>query len=394
MLGDVLSSFRVPKFWWFVLAGPAAALASTSGGCSAGASKAFSTASGGAYTVSVTTAMGGSVLTIGTGGSGAGMLVTACSADAGCGGDLLCLTATTSYAVFGGGAPNGFCTKACSSDSDCASLGGVCYKMDPTQNGACTLPCTLDHNQEDPVSEVFAPLSNQKCLGRPDVRCARLGATMGGVCLPTCGDDAECAGRSCDPRTAVCVDTPNTGAPLGAPCDPTADAGVCAGLCVGFQNGSAMCSDPCVVGGFPDAGITLPYDCHGADAGLCAFHPSGYGPGDTGYCTPACTTQSACQNPNFWCFGVSQLTPSTHLGYCFAAAACPNGQIDCEPPPDAGDLDAAAADGGYLCTATPLGPFCLDPTFPLGFIDAGLGDGGDAAADGGTDATMDASEGG
>jgi hypothetical protein len=282
--------------------------------------------------------------------------------------------------------------------------------MDPTQPGLCTLPCTLDRNQDNVVSGVFGSLSTEKCLGHPDLRCARLGATMAGVCLPTCGDDAQCDGLSCDPRTAVCVATPNTGDPLGAPCDPTADAGTCAGLCVGFQNGSAMCSDPCVIGGYgADGGGTLPYDCHGADAGLCAFHPSGYGPGDTGYCTPACTTQSACQNPNFWCFSVPELTPSTHLGYCFAATACPKGQVDCEPPPDAGpdgttsdggDFDAGVWDGGYLCTSTPLGPYCLDQTFPLGFIDGGLPDGGssdggsDAATDAPTDAMTDASEGG
>jgi hypothetical protein len=375
-----------------------------SGGCSASAASFGSSARGGSYSVSVTTAAGGGTLTIGIGGNGVGKLADHCESNASCGGDLQCLTASISDPIFGGGAPNGFCTKACGSDSECASLGGVCYKLDPTQTGRCTLPCTLDHNMVDVVSEVFGQLSSQKCLGHADVRCARLGATMGGVCLPTCGDNAQCPGRSCDPRTAVCVDTPNTGAPLGASCDPTADAGTCAGLCVGFQNGSAMCSDPCVIGGYGDAGATLPYDCHGADAGLCAFHPSGYGPGDTGYCTPACTTQGACQNPNFWCFSVPKLTPSTQVGYCFAATACPKGQSDCEPPPDAGpdgttydggDVDAGVPDGSYICTSTPLGPFCLDPTFPLGFIDGGPGDGGyEAGADAGADAMMDAAESG
>jgi hypothetical protein len=177
---------------------------------------------------------------------------------------------------------------------------------------------------------------------------------------------------------------PNTGAPLGAPCDPTSDAGTCAGLCVGFQNGSAICSDPCVIGTDPDGGGTLANDCHGASNGLCAFHPWGYGPGDTGYCTPACSTQSACQNPSFWCFSVPELTPSTHKGYCFAATACPKGQSDCEPQPDAGPdgsiedagpVDAAAWEGGYLCTSTPYGAFCLDTAFPLGFPDGGFPDG-------------------
>src|SRR5262249_12137746 len=160
------------------------------------------------------------------------------------------------------------------------------------QPGRCTLPCTLD--VDSPSSRVFSALSSAKCLGRSDVRCARLGASMNAVCLPTCGDDAQCGGLSCDPRTAVCVGTPNVGEPRGAACDPTADAAVCAGLCIGFQNGSAMCSNPCVIGGLPDGGGALPDDCHGADAGLCTFHPAGYGPGDTGYCTPACSTQSGC----------------------------------------------------------------------------------------------------
>jgi hypothetical protein len=383
-----------------MLAAPAGALASAFGGCGASGVPSAFTAAGGSFAVSASSGVVSSSVTTGSGGA-FGKLATSCNGDADCGGGLLCLTAGTSDPIFGGGAPNGFCTKACAADWDCGSLGGVCYKIDPTQPGRCTLPCMLAQLPQDDVSGLFTKLSPDKCRGRSDVRCARLGATMNGVCLPTCGDDAQCDGRYCDPRTVVCVDVPSTGLPIGAACDPTADASVCAGLCVGFQTGAAICSDPCVLGADPDGG-PLPYDCGGADRGLCAFHPMQNGAGDMGYCTPACTTQGECQNPSFWCFSVPELSPATSKGYCFAAAPCPKGQVDCNPIldggtsdggwdndggiSDGGPADAPVADGSYTCTATPLGAFCLDPRYPLALPDAGDSGPEDAGpSDGGAD---------
>jgi hypothetical protein len=335
---------------------------------------------GGSSRVTVTTTTGSGGLGPGTGGTAVGHLAGTCTTSTDCGADLSCLTPTSNDVVFGGGAPAGFCTKGCSVDADCATFDGVCYTVAPDQPGRCTLSCTIGKPISG-VASLFGEITAAKCLGRSDVRCANAGADNAAVCLPTCGADEQCDGFACDPRTAVCVAKPNTGMPLGAACDPAKSPSVCAGTCIGFRNGSAMCSDPCVVGAGP-SGAVLPDDCGGSARGLCAFHPVTSGVGDTGYCTPACAAHSDCQTPAFWCFGVPELTPSSHAGYCFAATPCPNGQQDCDGSGDAGadaSTDAGgspdAGDGGtgarVACTDTPAGPLCLDPSFPLYGPDAG-----------------------
>jgi hypothetical protein len=279
----------------------------------------------------------------------------------------VCLGPEDTSSAFGGGAPGGFCTKDCTADADCAQQGGVCFQTTPKRTGLCTLACTLGPPING-VAGLFQPPSPAKCRGRQDVRCAANTPTSG-VCLPTCGEDSQCAGGHCDPRTAICVGTPSTGDPTGAACDAGATPTTCAGECILFNNGVAQCSEPCVLGGASPQS----FDCGGANQGLCAFHPMSNGAGDTGYCSPACTHQGDCQNPYFWCFGVAGLTEVLHKGYCFGAATCPHGQSDCAPPGDAGvNLPA------HVCTDTPAGPLCLDPMFPLYDGDAGTGDAGDA----------------
>jgi hypothetical protein len=97
-------------------------------------------------------------------------------------------------------------------------------------------------------------------------------------------------------------------------------------------------------------------NCGGETKGLCAFSPMGNGAGDFGFCAPACLHQSDCQNPNFWCFPITNLTGTgpgeVPNGWCFGATACPNGASDC------------TAQAGTKCTQTSAGPFCLNPTFP------------------------------
>lgn len=344
-----------------------------------------------------------------------------------CGDGLTCLDSASNDPVFGGGPPGGFCTMACMTAADCAPLGGVCYTVDPAQPGRCTLACSIGPPVGD-IDALLTPdageLNGAKCLGRTDLRCVNTTANAG-VCLPTCGDDADCNGLSCDPRSGVCTSTPSAGHPTGAACAADENPTPCAGRCVLFETGATMCSSPCVLGGIasPDGGPLdpIPDGCGGVDAGLCAFHPVTNGPGDTGYCTPSCALQSDCQAPEFFCFSVPEVTPWSNRGYCFAPVACPNGQSDCTGgpdldagadadasdastsdagdsgvddasapdggPPDAGANDGGELDGGpdasavgYVCTATPLGSFCLDPRFPLGSLptDGGPGDAGDA----------------
>jgi hypothetical protein len=267
----------------------------------------------------------------------------ACSVNANCGAGLKCLTSTASINAFGGGGPaNGYCSKDCSTDSECPS-GSVCY-IGPGQSvGVCLLSCDVGP-QLSSIDELLDP---NKCNGREDVRCGPLyGATFG--CLPTCGRNDQCtAGRVCDPRTALCVNAPSTGLPMGDQCDPMASTPECAGVCVSFGGGTTSCSSPCVLGGdFSDP--TAVADCGGLDKGLCAFAVSGNGAGDYAYCAEACKTQDSCQNPSFWCADVG--LPDS--GYCFGASACPNGQFDCTNP--------------NTCTQTKYGPFCLDAKYPLG----------------------------
>jgi hypothetical protein len=368
---------------------------SVSGGLGAGGS------GGGTFGTTVSSASGTGGLGVGSGGGAVGNLGAPCGPDGGCNAGLSCVGTAVTDPIFGGGAPNGICTKACGSDADCAKAGGVCFKVDPNQNGECALACAIGP-AIDSVTGLFTPLSSSKCLGRSDLRCDQAAGASSAVCLPTCGEDTQCAGRYCDPRAAVCVQTPNTGLPTGAACDPAENPTPCAGVCVLFQTGVAMCSSPCVLGAtVPDGGSAiapLPDDCGGPAAGLCAFHPVTHGAGDTGYCTPSCTKQSDCQTPSFWCFAVPELTASVNKGYCFAATPCANGQGDCAflgdageaDGGDAGDADAAEAGStsGRICTSTPVGSFCLDPSFPVDLpFDAGTADGatsdGADAGDGG-----------
>lgn len=373
---------RLPSSLWLLL--PIGALLGGFGGCSTTLGEGVTSTSG---SVAVSAGSGSGSGTGGFssgvgGGSTTGHLAAACTTDADCGGDLSCLGPDDVDPIFGGGAPGGFCTKACDEDVECSNDDGVCVKDDPNQPGRCTLPCNLGPAITD-VQELFTPLGKSKCRGRDDVRCAKT-VNGPGVCLPTCGEDAQCGSGHCDPRAAVCVGTPSTGDPTGAACDLSQANTTCAGLCVGFQTGVAMCSEPCVLGGDEPH----PPACGGLEHGLCAFRPMGDGAGDTGFCTPACAAQSDCQTPYFWCFGVELPTSQVHKGYCFGATPCPGGQSDCEDGGDAGTGDAGAADAGatdagasnagLVCTKTPSGPLCLDPAFALeapgdaGAVDAGL----------------------
>jgi hypothetical protein len=372
---------KLPGFLWLLL--PALTLAGGFWGCGILVEQGSTSTTGGS--VSATSSGGGA----GGGGAGGGAIVgghiaAACQSDADCGGDLECLGPDAMDPVFGGGAAGGFCTRPCNADADCASDGGVCYKVDSNQAGRCTLACTFG----PPISGIFSPLDPAKCRGREEVRCAQVATTVE-VCLPTCGENAQCGGRACDPRAAVCVDTPNTGAPLGAPCDLKTP---CAGVCISFLTGNAsMCSQPCVLGG----SVQQSDDCGGLEEGLCAFHASESGAGDTGFCTPACTSQQDCPIPGFGCFGVPPLTQQLGKGYCFAATPCPaNEASDGGEASEAGDA-GDTSDASCVCTPTDSGPLCLDPAFlpdggafDGGFGDAGVFDAGDVDA-GPTDAGND-----
>ena len=292
--------------------------------------------------VSVSTTTGGGETSVGL----------ACTNDSACGADGKCIKASDDDVRFGGGPAGGYCTVSCTANDDCPGTDSLCV-LDEDGAGECLLGCTFG----DPVLEfVDTALDEMKCHGREDLRCQTYGDSELTVCRPTCGTDAQCGSLKCDPRLAVCVTTPTTGLADGTKCDP--DAADCEGICVSFTDGQSMCSNWCVLGGELDGN-----DCGGLEGGLCTFRPTANGAGDYGFCTPGCSKQDDCQNPDFWCFSNTFST----VGYCFGAADCPNGQSDCT--------------SGNTCTDTEYGPLCLDPAIP--FDGNGTGGGGGMGGSGG-----------
>ena len=292
----------------------------------------------------------------------------ACTADADCGGDLKCSLSTADDAVFAGGPAGGYCTKSCQSASDCPS-NGSCLSATDMGPKQCLLNCAIGPD----LMYLDDPLDPNKCQGREDLRCVSLSNTDA-VCLPTCGEDAQCeGGRVCDPRLSVCVDAAkvSTGDALGSKCDSMAMDPTCAGTCISFTGSNlSMCTQACALGGELDS-----TDCGGLAKGLCVFSPSGFGAGDQGFCTNACTKHDECQNPDWWCFSTNFQMGN---GYCFTAVDCPNGDSDC--------VDANMQPLKQKCHDTKYGPKCIDDAWPLGSAapdDAGAGDAGMGAADAG-----------
>ena len=320
----------------------------TTSGSNTTTSGGMTTTTSGGTTTTTTTSVSASAS---SGGTGANLGIT-CSTDADCGAGLTCLAPEGKIPAFNGGGPaNGYCSKACATNDDCPGNTSLCAGAAGGQMGVCLLTCDLGPE----LKFLDDPLDPNKCNGRDDVRCASVSNTVT-ACLPTCGKDDQCpAGRVCDPRFAVCVDTASTGLKSGSKCDPMAMTPECAGVCVNFSGGTTSCSSPCALGG----DITDPTavaDCGGLDKGLCVYSPTGNGAGDFGFCAPGCSLQSDCQNTDFWCFGVGGLTGSAvDNGFCFGATPCPNGQTDCK-----------STNAAVKCKDTKYGPFCVDTTFPLG----------------------------
>ena len=291
-------------------------------------------------------------------------LASACTSAADCGPEGKCVLPSDNDTRFGGGPPGGYCTRRCSTEADCASAGSLCLK-NAAGDGECLLGC--EQGFPDLLS-LNTALDEDKCRGREDLRCDTIDDIS--VCVPTCGNDSQCAGRACDPRRAVCVDTPHTGLPLGQECDPQGTSDPCAGFCVNFVDDNfgetGMCSSYCVSGG-----QNLEVDCGGLTNGLCGYRvldPTGTG--DLGLCAKACLAHDDCTNPFTWCVSIKGLTGDmVPNGYCFG------GMTECT---DQGDCKI-----GETCTPTPDGSLCLDARFPLSSQGAGGGGGGGGGAGGG-----------
>lgn len=283
-----------------------------------------------------------------------------CTSDAECGIDMKCIVSDKDDAILGGGPANGYCSKDCKGDADCPGATSVCL-TDQTGNGICLRGCDLGKPSLMFLDDALDP---NKCWGRDDVACTDI--QMLSMCLPLCGKDSQCdAGRKCDPRLGVCVDTPTAGLAMGAACDQMNDQ--CAGFCLGINNAPkpnfTMCSQGCVIGG------DIQEDCGGLNKGICAFAPQDVGAGDFAFCTAACKQHDDCQLPNMWCNDIGLPTN----GFCFGADDCMT---------DAQCVNSMGQPTGQKCTDTKFGKVCLDP-YPLGTAAPGTGGAGGMGGAGG-----------
>jgi hypothetical protein len=377
---------------WVLLLGGGVLFASGFWGCGDDEETATAavTGTGGGGAAGPVTGSGTMSMSASTGSAATPDIGLPCTTDANCQmGDpsFKCLKASDSSVVFGGGPPNGYCTKDCTNDSECP-VGSNCITNDSGQ-GECYLECTMGPE----LMFIDDDIPTTKCHQRMDTACRTLNA--GTVCVPVCGQDAQCGGRVCDPRTALCQDTANPGTPHGALCNVDAEnEDGCAGHCQGFEVDNmpptdyAICTTLCSLGGKPFDGQA---DCGGFDNGVCLFRAGGSGAGDWGACSPTCTAHDQCGNgpgePHMYCriLGVSE----PGQGFCYFVTECPNGN-ECnslDPPPIMGYA--------WQCTDTAGGPVCLEIdtangnqlVFPLQGTSTGSGGSGGTPGTGGTGGT-------
>lgn len=254
-----------------------------------------------------------------------------CSTDSDCGSGLTCL-ASDSTALGGAGPAKGLCTADCTADLGKASS-SICSAIDPaavcvdlgapgSPHGVCLEGCSSGPDS-------LTSFSPDKCHGRPELACQPIYdsnnvSTGKGYCRPDCNSDADCGGRTCNPRTGLCDDQAAQGLPVGSSCTQPADGGTdpCRGTCgaVVHSFGGApftyTCSERCTIGAVPSCGWsgTGPADAY------CVFvYDANAGRGDQGACGQTCDCNSDCLDPDLVCvpFNNSALvTELGHKGYC------------------------------------------------------------------------------
>lgn len=294
----------------------------------------------------------------GTGGTGnevttSSLIGRACTEDAQCGGGLTCFT-SNSNAFFGGGPPNGYCTLNCDEDAQCSAIdrASSCFQ------GMCLRTCrSLPQSSLGDNTRAQA-LQENKCLGRMDLACnseAFLGISefsglrQAGWCIPQCGSDDDCPGRSCDLARGVCVDTPTAGLPIGARC---ANNGECSGgLCVFLSSEESFCSAPCVFGQPAGCGYGLSASPRGAGCILPQVRGflSTEGAGDMGLCGELCSVSADCtQTDRGWTCEQSSDTASLFNtpGLCDAPTPVVDAGVDGGSSPDASTGPTGEGDAG------------------------------------------------
>jgi hypothetical protein len=237
---------------------------------------------------------------------------TYCRADADCGAPFTCLTASSDaiLTAHGSGGPSGgLCTTRCDVRSDACSPAEnstECIELAPGKR-YCLPSCTPGG---------AGPALGEKCLGRLDLACSpprEAGQT--GFCLPTCGGDFECEGRTCDLGSGACVDQTPAGIGMGGDCAVGACGnGTCEPLGI-FQACTGFCTVGTVGCGFdPLSKGRLDSSC------LIAAASSG-SQADVGLCAQLCDCNDDCRHPRFVCAegppgNPASLSVRGHRGAC------------------------------------------------------------------------------
>lgn len=256
----------------------------------------------------------------------------ACSTSQDCAAGLTCLGADSTE-LGGAGPAKGLCTADCTADLG-KSSSSICTAIDPaavcvdlgapgSPHGVCLEGCSAG---PDSLTD-FDP---GKCHGRHELACEPVYdsnnvSTGKGYCRPNCNSDADCGGRTCNPRTGLCDDQAAQGLPVGSSCPaPGSDAGAdpCRGTCGGVVHsfGGApftyTCSERCTIGAVPSCG----WDGSGPADAYCVFvYDANAGRGDQGACGQTCDCNSDCLDPDLVCLPFNNATLESqlgHKGYC------------------------------------------------------------------------------
>jgi hypothetical protein len=278
----------------------------------------------------------------------------ACSSDSNCAAGLRCLLASgndfgTSGSSLSGGPSGGYCTKDCTDSAECQAI-DVASDCEPVSDtGSICLRTCLS---KDPTS------GENKCLNRSTLACnstavlqleAYSSDRQDGWCLPLCGSDSDCGGRTCNLTTGLCSDTANEGLPIGAPC--TADSPACAGgLCLPVTDTIGFCSAACrltslgagAVSGCGYGRTANPREaaCLSPYAGVSNEDSEGLG--DIGVCLELCDVPADCGQSGWRCVietGVEELLG--RAGYCLP----PLDETPDAGQPPAGDASVAVDSG-------------------------------------------------
>ena len=293
----------------------------------------------------------------GSGGSHvvkSGPIGKACTADADCGGKLVCIK-PSGTTIQGAGPANGVCSFDCSNgdDTTCQAIdpNSVCVGMDRTSVVAyCFEACT----------QGVTPVGETKCHGRKDMACLDTG-----FCNPTCRGDFDCAPRKCDLATGLCTDPDKLVGgtlPIGTKCDPRASKDNCVGGCLAITQTEGICTGSCEIGQIGcglDPNSTAPLDA------FCEWQTSSTAAdGDLGFCGQLCDCDGDCRNPDFVCETFS----STFRAQFGRAGACS----------PAKDLSTDASVPGTPCKPTAHGDAGADAS-----AGGSTGSGGSTAGSGG-----------